>query len=281
MDETAKRVVLVTNVNEWVADWDRVLQEEGYQIVAILTSPGKGGESDKHLEVVRSARPAIDVLVSNFPSRFTRLISIYEPDLLLCAGFPWLIPVEALAVPKMGAINVHGSLLPKYRGPNPWGWPFRNGDTEIGCTYHWMDGGFDTGNILAQGRAPIGDEDGFDNIDDIFDGIWEEPFRVALKRAAAGDPGDLQDESQASEAPEFEEAWKYIDWNRPARQIHNQVRSWLGAGAIAEIDGEQIKVIKTRIVDVEAAGTQPGKRIGESIISCGVRAIEIIESEPI
>ena len=78
-------------------------------------------------------------------------------------------------------------------------------------------------------------------------------LRQALERVARGDPGDPQDESQATEAGLFEDAWRIIDWSQPARTIHNQVRSWVGLrdippGALGEIDGETLQITKTRLV---------------------------------
>ena len=81
------------------------------------------------------------------------LLRAYEPDLALCAGFPWKIPADAIAVPRHGIVNGHPSLLPRYRGPSPVAWAIRNGETEIGFTFHYMDAELDTGGIL--GQAPI------------------------------------------------------------------------------------------------------------------------------
>src|ERR671923_287621 len=105
--------------------------------------------------LVSTVPEAVDVIVPASKARIAPLLRVYEPDLLLCLAFPWLIPGDALDVPRLGAVNTHPSLLPRYRGPNPIGWMFRNDDPEVGLTFHRMDDAFDTGAILAQGSAPI------------------------------------------------------------------------------------------------------------------------------
>jgi methionyl-tRNA formyltransferase len=114
----------------------------------------------------------------------------------------------------------------------------------------------------------------------------------ALERIARGDPGDPQDESKASEAGLFEEAWRVIDWSQPARTIHNQVRSWIGMrdiplGALGEIDGETLQITRTRLVPDGLARQEsapPGtvlRRDGESlIVQCGDGPIEILDWSP-
>ena len=109
---------------------------------------------------------------------------------------------------------------------------------------------------------------------------------------ARGDPGDPQDESQATEAGLFEDAWRVIDWSQPARTIHNQVRSWIGlrdipSGALGEIDSETLQITKTRLIPVEStqqAQVPPGtvvRRDGESlIVQCGDGPIEILKWSP-
>jgi len=109
----------------------------------------------------------------------TQLLRPFEPDLVLCTGFPWRIPAAALAVPTLGWVNGHPSLLPEYRGPTPMAWAVRNGETEIGLTYHRMDEDFDTGAILAQGSVPLGDEDTLSSLNDKFG-----PLAVRLLPAA-------------------------------------------------------------------------------------------------
>ena len=99
--------------------------------------------------------PHADVLVGRGPARFAPLLAALKPDLALCGGFPVQIPEEAIAVPRLGIVNGHPARLPRYRGPNPIGWALRNGDAELGFTFHYLDAEFDTGPVLVQGAAPL------------------------------------------------------------------------------------------------------------------------------
>src|SRR5262245_1381993 len=220
----AWRVVLVSTVPEVVAQLYHGLRAFGHDPVAVLTRPRTGylgiGDMDH-------AAPDLDLLVPSSKERLAPLLRAYEPDLMLCLGFPWLIPRDALAVPRIGAANMHPSLLPRYRGPNPIGWTYRNDDPEYGLTVHRMSATFDTGGILAQVSVPVDDDDHLTNLGRKFEPYAAGLLARALARLAAGDPGDPQAEDQASEAPLMEDEWAEIDWTRTAREVHNQVRSWM------------------------------------------------------
>ena len=103
-----------------------------------------------------------------------------------------------------------------------------HGRRRDGLTIHRLTPEFDTGPILAQARIPITDDDDLSTLMAKFVDHAPGLLRQALERVARGDPGDAQDESQATEAGLFEDAWRIIDWSQPARTIHNQVRSWIG-----------------------------------------------------
>ncbi|HZP21590.1 MAG TPA: formyltransferase family protein, partial [Bauldia sp.] len=208
---------------------DELLSEFGHRIVGIVTSPGpKRRRSDAYLDVVAAARPGVDVIVSNHPERWAAMLAPLRPDLIVSIGFPWLIPSDVLALPRLGAINLHPARLPHHRGPAAVEWAFRNGDAEIGFTVHRLADGFDTGAILAQGGVPIAADDDIDTLMPKLGALIPGLVRTALERVARGEPGEPQDEAQASYDALFADDWRFIDWNRPARDIHNQVRSWTG-----------------------------------------------------
>lgn len=220
------------------------------------------------------------------------MLAPLRPDLIVSGGFPWRIPADVLALPRLGAINFHDALLPRHRGPNATGWAFRMGDTETGLTIHRLTPEFDTGPILAQAGVPITDDD---NLSSLMAKLVDRApglLRRALERVAQGEEGDPQDESQATEAGLFEDAWRIIDWNQSARTIHNQVRSWVGfrdipAGALGDIDGETVQITKTRLAPTGPAKqkpVQPGtvvRRDDESlVVQCGDGPIAILSWSP-
>ena len=260
------------------------LRELGHDPVALL-APRRGSESPplpEHIQLPEgSAPPGLDLLFARDKHSIEPLLGAYEPDLMICWGFPWKIPQAALDVPRLGSVNMHPALLPRHRGPIPLAWALRDGDAAWGMTWHRMDAELDTGNLLAQGIVPIEDDDV--DIEEfapkLFAGALD-LLPAALERVAAGDPGDPQPTEGASWAGHFEDdAYVRIDWSQPARSIHNQVRAWhlefgfSGIRApIAELDGEQVVVRRTRLTD-------PGD--GARRVQCGDGPIWLVATEPL
>jgi methionyl-tRNA formyltransferase len=285
------RVVVFTNLPGGMIyhGIDAVVRPLGHRIVGVVTSPGpKRRRSDSYLDVVRAAPPGVDVIVSNHPQRLAAMLTPLQPDLIVCGGFPWRIPREVIELPRLGAINMHPSLLPRHRGPNSVGWAFRADDAEIGFTVHRLDTEFDTGAILAQVRIPITDDDDSASITGKVGQAMPTLLTGALERVARGEPGEVQDETQATYAGLFEDEWRVIDWSRPARTIHNQVRSWLGfreipAGAFGRLDGETLLITKTRpLIPPLSPETSavPGtilSRAGDLlVVQCGDGPLELV-----
>jgi methionyl-tRNA formyltransferase len=129
-----------------------LIRDCGHDVVGVVTADGPSGRyGDQPLSSLVDARPAgVDILVADNSKRFASLLAALEPDLAVCGGFPVRIPANAIAVPPLGVLNGHPALLPRYRGPNPIGWALRNGDPEIGFTFHLMDADFDTGSVVAR-----------------------------------------------------------------------------------------------------------------------------------
>jgi methionyl-tRNA formyltransferase len=272
---------------------NEVLRSRGHRVVGVITSPGpKRRRSSSYLDVVAAVSPGVDVIVSNHPERWAAMLAPLRPDLIVSGGFPWRIPDDVLALPRLGAINMHPALLPRYRGPAAVEWALRNGDAELGFTIHRIAPDFDTGPILAQVHIPIADEDDIDSLVAKFGSVLPGLLGEALKGVARGDPGEPQDEAEATYAGLFDDEWRDIDWRQPARTIHNQVRSWTGMrdtplGALGEIDGETLQITKTRLVANEPATPAPAppstivRRNGERlVVQCGDGPIEIVSWSP-
>jgi methionyl-tRNA formyltransferase len=275
------RVVLVSQVLPAVLGFDAALRAAGHVPVALLTTrrpPDAPRYADFH-GLISGAPAHLDVLIPHGPAQIEPLLAAYEPDLLLCMGFNWRIPPGALAVPRIGAVNGHPSLLPRYRGPAPVAWAIRNGEDELGFSFHRMDADFDTGPVLAQASAPLDVAvDSWDGIGATLESLARGLFERVLERLAAGDPGDPQ-EGEASYAPFFGDDYVELDWSRPARAVHDQVRAWrfmpftpavAVRGPIAELDGERVRVLRTRLEPGE------GRRV-----ECGDGAVWVVETEPV
>jgi methionyl-tRNA formyltransferase len=245
------RVVLISSVAPAVEGLSALLHELGHEPVALLCVRRDTERYPELTDLLGAAPPELDVVMPASRSRIAPLLRLFEPDLALCVGFPWKIPPDALAVPRHGVVNGHPALLPRYRGPSPVSWAIRNGDEEFGFTFHYMDAELDTGNILGQVRIPLGGEDSWDELTPKLAEAVGGLLPAVLERAAAGDHGDPQDESQASYLGAFEPEYAWIDRTRTADEIERQVRAWRfhsaapGArGALVEVDGETVRVLR-------------------------------------
>jgi len=287
------RIVVLTNIAGGAVYKivDSVASTRGHRVVGVVTTPGPPKRRDgAYLSVVEAVRPGIDTIVTSHPNRIAAMIETMRPDLIVSGGFPWLLPGSVLSAPRIAAINMHPSLLPRHRGPHSIPWVFRSGDAVIGLTVHVLDGSFDTGPILAQGSVPVEDSDDVMTMVERLMKKSPEILGRAFERLEGGERGDPQDESLATEAPTFEPAWRSIDWSQSALSIHNQVRSWTGLrglelGAIGTLDAEQVVITKTGLMDGDSEkATAPGMVItrndGRIVVQCGDCPIEILDWHP-
>lgn len=269
------RVVLVSQVPAAAHGLTALLRGIGHEPVALLCVRDGVEQYGDFARHVIEAPEGLDVVVPASRSRIAPLLRTFDPDLLLCAGFPWVIPEDALSVPRLGAVNGHPSLLPRYRGPYPVAWAIRNGETEIGFTFHRMDATLDTGAILAQASFELGDVHSWEELEPVIVPVVSELLPVALARAEAGDPGDPQDDGQYLSS--FEPEYARVDWSRTREEIRRQVRAWRFAGgprdargALAEIDGEVVRVL--RVSESPAPGVA---------MQCADGILWVVETEPV
>jgi methionyl-tRNA formyltransferase len=256
------RVVLTTRILPVAIGFDAVLRAAGHEPVGLLTirdAENRYGSEFTLDALLRGLPPHLDVLIPSRRAQIAPLLASLEPDLVLCMGFPWKIPADALAVPRLGWLNGHPSLLPRHRGPVPIAWAIRNGDGEVGVTFHRMDAELDTGPILAQSSYPLGE---FVEPNTFYEGMGQvvmKTLAAALERLEAGDEGTAQ-----AEGGEYEgfftddDAW--LDPGRPALELHRLVWAWrytipVGElhGALVDLDGEAVRVLASSLNEVEGA----------------------------
>jgi methionyl-tRNA formyltransferase len=272
------RVVIVTRIPPVLQAFDAVVRATGNEPVAFLTMrnvDGRYGPPADTGDLVMAAADELDVLLPARRSTVAPLLASVEADLVVCMGFPWKIPPEALAVPRLGWLNGHPSLLPRHRGPLPVAWAIREGDEEIGITFHLMDAELDTGPILAQLRYPLGELQPPDTFYPEFGPTVGEALGEALEKLAAGDEGTPQPEGGNYESF-FSEEDAWLDLSRPAAEAHRLAWSWryamsLGGtrGALLELDGTTVRVLATSLTEVEDAPQ----------VDCGDGPLWIVETE--
>jgi methionyl-tRNA formyltransferase len=272
------RVVIVTRIPPVLAGFDAVVRGAGHEPVAFLTMrnvDGRYGPISQTDELVMGAAPELDVLLPARRETIAPLLASVQPDLAVCMGFPWKIPPAALAVPRLGWLNGHPSLLPRHRGPLPVAWAIRDGDEEIGITFHRMDAELDTGPILAQRSYPLGDPEAPEAFYGHFGQVIGETLAEALERLAAGDEGTPQEEGGTYESF-FTEDDAWLNLSRPALELHRLAWAWLHGmsrtglrGALVELDGATVRVLSTSLEEVEGARR----------LDCGDGPVWLVETE--
>jgi len=191
---------------------------------------------------------------------FVNFISHLEPDLFVVASFTRILKPEILSLPKLGAINFHPSLLPKYRGADPIFWVLRNGEKSTGVTIHWMDATVDTGSIIVQRSVQVHDEMNPCQLERNLSQAGGEILAEALDQIESGQAGcEVQDERKASYFPPASEEIRTICWDESADSIIRLVRaSALLGGASAGLNNLKQKVIRAEITE-PTKRTSPGE----------------------
>ena len=265
-----------------------MLQKSGHTL-AVFTQPDR--PVGRHATLTPPPTKAY-ALANNIPVfQFEKIrlpegvaaLHAFEPDLMVTAAFGQLLSAENLAIPKLGCINVHGSLLPKYRGAAPIQWAIIDGETETGITTMMTAIGMDTGDILLVDRLAI---DPDETAGELFERMAVLGAQTLQKTIAALEAGTLkripQDEAQASKCPMLKKEHGKLDFSQTALAIHNRVRGtnpW--PGAYAMLDGEPLKIHQTRMTNApvgnEPIGLLKGNAKSGLFVRCADRWLEILE----
>lgn len=251
------RVVVATRIFGVAVGFQEAVRAAGHDVVALLTIRGFDGT---YLGgALHDAAQGVDVLIPARRASIAALLRGVEPDLVVCMGMPWRIPADALAVPRLGWLNGHPSLLPQHRGPIPLSWVIRNGDAETGMTFHFMDPELDTGPVVAQRRLPVGDYTDPDAFFARMAPVTGEALVEALERIAAGEHGTPQAEGGSYESFFAEEDLR-LDPTRSAEEMHRLAWAWryvprfgAQAGLLVELDGETVRIVRSSLEPFDGA----------------------------
>lgn len=238
------------------------IRETGNKHVLAVTTPGpKSRPTPMYKDIVNAAPRHVDVLVTTRLRKVaTPLIRELKPDLIICFSFPYRITPELCAIPTYGAVNVHPTVLPAYRGPNVMR-QFYEDNSVFGATAHWIAEEYDTGRILSQKSAPMPEHATRDAILPVWGRLMSEAIHEGFARAIAGHPGTAQDHSQASYAANFTEEECWLNWNEPQRTIQRKTTALNLFGpsqAKANVDGELFKVMGLNLLPNQNSGHAPG-----------------------
>lgn len=210
-------------------------------------------------------------------------IRALQPQLIVVAAYGRLLPNEILEYPAMGCINVHSSLLPKYRGAAPINWAILNGEKETGVTIMYMAEALDAGDVIAQAAIAIEPDE---TAPMLTARLAELVGKLLVQSVAAIEAGTArripQDEAQVTLAPMLSKELSAMDFQRPAQALHDQVRGlYPWPSAVTEVGGVRCKVLSTR---VEKGSGKPGTVLVADkkglVIACGQDSLRILELQP-
>ena len=201
-------------------------------------------------------------------------------DVMVVAAYGLILPEWVLTTPRLGCLNIHGSLLPRWRGAAPIQRAIEAGDGETGITIMQMDAGLDTGAMLLTEATPIGPDDTSATLHDRLAGIGARLIVAALARLQAGPlAGTAQPEAGANYAKKIEKAEAAIDWRMPAAVIERRIRAFDPfPGCTAELFGQSVKVWRARVA---AGAGEPGQVLaaadGQLLVATGDGALQLDE----
>ncbi|HKI44813.1 MAG TPA: methionyl-tRNA formyltransferase [Balneolales bacterium] len=261
------------------------LHKSSHNIVTVVTGPDKRRGRGKDLSptpvkktALELGLPVLEVLDLKSEEFYNKLESL-QPDLFVVVAFR-ILSKRVLAIPKTGSINLHASLLPKYRGAAPIHWAVVNGDAETGCSIFFLSEEVDGGKILLQRKTPIGMMENTGEVYDRLKDLGSDLLAEAVDRIASGSYElQEQDERQSTPAPKVFNEDAFIDFRAKALEVHNRIRGMNPfPGAWTTIDGNRLKLLRARPADSEPVSTGNVDIVdGSVIVGCGSGTLELLD----
>ena len=201
-------------------------------------------------------------------------------DIIIVAAYGLILPERILTIPKFGCLNVHGSLLPKWRGAAPIQRSIMAGDEKTGISFMVMEKGLDTGPVILQKEIKIGKKDNFLKIHDSLSSLAAETISKTVKEYIEGKlPIEKQNNAEATYADKIEKYETKINWNLTASEIRNLIYSISpkpGAWTITK-EGKRLKILSASIQEIEG---EEGVLLNNQFVGCGLKSLKIIEVQP-
>ncbi len=289
------RVLFLGTPEFAVPSLERLLQWEQCTVVGLVTQPDRPAGRGKQI-----IAPPTKILAQNHdipvlqPEKLSKAPDIVQamkdlnPDVLVTAAFGQILKKNVLEMAPHGVINVHGSLLPKYRGAAPINWAIINGERVTGITTMFSDPGIDTGDMILKREIEITEEMDAEKLAEAMSLLGADLLMETLQQLNDGTLQRFkQNDEEATYAPRLTKEQGNIDWTKPGEEIHNLVRGlapW--PGTYTHLDSQAVKVMKTRILLQDSRRAVPGEVIstsGKFVVACGndgADAIEIVDVKP-
>lgn len=248
------RIIFMGTPEFAVPSLEKIISD-GHEVMAVFTQPDKPKGRGYHL-----TPPPVKTAALNHGIKVYQPLTLKDegtisvirdiaPDCIVVVAYGRILPQSVLEIPKYGCVNVHASLLPRYRGAAPIQWSVINGEAETGVTTMFMAKGLDTGDMILKGKTKIGENETFGELHDRLMEIGAETLSKTLsllKDSAA--PREKQDDGQSNYAPMIDKNVAKIDWSKQANSIHNLVRGLNPApAAFTELNGKMLKIHETRL----------------------------------
>lgn len=286
------RIVFMGTPDFAVGSLQALCESGKHEILAVVTQPDRPkGRGNKLLQTPVKEYALAQGLTVYQPQKvktpeFVELLHELQPELIVVAAFGQFLSKEILELPKYGCINVHASLLPKYRGAAPIQYAIIKGEKESGVTIMQMDIGMDTGAMLDKVVVPIEENT---TMGELHDALREQGATLLLevidKIAAGTAVAEPQDNEQATYATLLDRSMEHIDWSKTAQEVHNLIRGFNPApSTFTKLpNGKSLKIWGSKMTDkssAAAAGTviETGKH--SFFVACGEGVLEITEVQP-
>ncbi len=281
------RIVYMGTPDFAVPALEKLAQSPDYTVAAVFTQPDKP-KGRKMVMTPPDVKVCAEKLgIPVFQPSSMRSEEAYNslkelnPDVIVVAAYGQILPKAVLDLPKFGCVNIHGSLLPKYRGAAPIQQSVLDGEKVTGVTTMLMDVGLDTGDILLKAETEIGENE---TAGELFDRLAVLGGELIVETLDKLEKGEIipqkQDDSLATHTSKITKELCPIDFNKTAYEVHNKVRGlnpW--PVAVTEIAGKTVKVYSSRVSDMSgAAGTILSLK--PFVVACGDKSVELIEIQP-
>ena len=270
----------------------RALLNSAHELVAVLTQPDKPVGRKQQIE----ASPIKKTLLSGAPDGRALAFPVLQPakikerqaieemgalkpDVIVVVAYGQILPRAVLEIPRLACLNLHASLLPRWRGAAPIQAAIAAGDRETGITVMYMDEGLDTGDILLQRTVDIQPNDTGGSLHDRLAQIAPEALLESLRLLAAGNASRIpQDNADATYAPKLKREHGLIDWSESAGAIERKIRAYNPwPGAFMKIDSQNLKIFSASVVDFTGKPGEILRNDKDLIITTGERALSLAE----
>ena len=260
------------------------LYQAGHEIVGVFTQPDKkkGRKQELTPPEVKVCAEKLGLPVFQPDSLKTdevfSLIQSLAPDAIVVAAYGKLLPKNILDYPKLGCINIHASLLSKYRGAAPIQWAVLNGEEETGVTIMMMDEGIDTGDIIFTRSIPIEEDDTALSMFEKLSDLGASMITEAMEKIEKGEYScTAQDEALSCYSPMIKKEMGEIDWKKPSTEIHNLVRGMYDWPiAYTKLGGKTLKIYKSNKSNLSGSAGEI-VCLSPLTVACGEGSVEIVE----